>query len=124
MRTSYAFWLPAGADSNTVMLGVLILLFATIGTGTPVWLIVLHMSASAFSRRCQYTSMNTLVYADVPKRRPAGREHHFSTAQQSRSVSAWHRRRSSPRSFIPDRFHADGQQMIHGTTRHFLVLAG
>ena len=51
--------------SNTVILGLLILLFATIGVGTPVWLIVAQAFGFGFFTSLQYTSMNTLVYADV-----------------------------------------------------------
>src|SRR6202046_3575590 len=51
--------------SNTVILGLLILLFATIGVGTPLWLIVLQTFSFGFFSSLQYTSMNTLVYADI-----------------------------------------------------------
>ncbi len=51
--------------SNTVIIGLMILLFATIGVGTPVWLIVLQLFCYGFFTSLQYTSMNTLVYADV-----------------------------------------------------------
>ena len=55
--------------SNTVMLGLLIMLFATIGARTPVWLIVAQVFMFGFFQSLQYTSMNTLVYADVSERR-------------------------------------------------------
>jgi ABC-type lipoprotein release transport system permease subunit len=51
--------------SNTMILGLLIILFATIGVGTPVWLIVVQVFVYGFFTSMQYTSMNTLVYADV-----------------------------------------------------------
>ena len=51
--------------SNTIILGVLILLFATIAVGTPVWLIVLLGFCFGFFSSLQYTSMNTLVYSDT-----------------------------------------------------------
>ena len=38
--------------SNTVILGVLLLLFATIGLGTPIWLIVLQAFCYGRSPRC------------------------------------------------------------------------
>jgi len=47
--------------SNTVILGMSILLFATIGLGTPLWLIVLQAFSFGFFSSLQYTSMNTLV---------------------------------------------------------------
>src|SRR6202522_141377 len=68
--------------SNTLIIGMLILLFATIGTHTPVWLIV----AEAFCYGCftslQYTSMNTLVYADVTHDEESGASSIASTMQQ------------------------------------------
>src|ERR1700691_4754710 len=51
--------------SNTVIIGLLILLFSRIDIGTPVWLIVLEVFCYGFFTSLQYTSMNTLVYADV-----------------------------------------------------------
>src|SRR3989442_11386007 len=51
--------------SNTMILGLLIVLFATIGVGTPVWLIVVHAFVFGFFTSLQYNSMNTLAYADV-----------------------------------------------------------
>src|SRR6202041_1410302 len=51
--------------SNTVVIGLLLDLFTTIGTATPVWAIVtISFFFGAFTS-LQYTSMNTLVYADV-----------------------------------------------------------
>ena len=51
--------------SNTIILGVLLLLFATIGVHTPVWLIVLQGFCYGAFTSLQYSSMNTLVYADT-----------------------------------------------------------
>ena len=51
--------------SNTLLIGLQILLFATIGQATPVWLIVAEVFCYGFFTSLQYTSMNTLVYADV-----------------------------------------------------------
>src|SRR5438034_2907196 len=51
--------------SNTLILGLLIVLFSTIGAGTPVWLIVAQAFVFGFFTSLQYTSMNTLAYADV-----------------------------------------------------------
>jgi hypothetical protein len=61
--------------SNTLILGMLIVLFATIGAGTPVWLIVAQVFVFGFFTSLQYTSMNTLV---LPTSRGTGqqRQHH------------------------------------------------
>jgi hypothetical protein len=41
------------------------MLFATIGVRTPVWLIVLQAFCYGTFSSLQYTSMNTLTYADI-----------------------------------------------------------
>lgn len=50
---------------NTVMIGVVVCLFATVGPGTPVALIVLLGLAMGFFNSLQYTSMNSMAYADI-----------------------------------------------------------
>jgi EmrB/QacA subfamily drug resistance transporter len=108
--------------SNTVILGVLILLFATIGLHTPVWLIVVQLFCFGFFTSLQYTSMNTLVYADVIETQTSSASTIASTAQQM-SISFGVACASLVTAiFIPDRFHADAAQMIHGIHRAFLVL--
>ena len=47
------------------MLGVMLMLFSTIDAGTPIWVIVLQAFVYGFFTSTQYTSMNTLAYADV-----------------------------------------------------------
>jgi EmrB/QacA subfamily drug resistance transporter len=108
--------------SNTVMLGLLILLFATIGSGTPIWLIVAQAFSFGFFTSLQYTSMNTLVYADVSEAQTASASTIASTMQQM-SISFGVASASLVTAiFIPDRFHSDPAQMIHGIHGAFLVL--
>src|ERR1700761_5526649 len=57
---------------NTLLLGVMILSFATIGAATPVWLIVIQVFCFGMFTSMQYTSMNTLVYADVTTEESSG----------------------------------------------------
>ena len=52
--------------SNTIVLGLLLMLFATIGAATPLWVIALLAFCYGAFASLQYTSMNTLVYADIP----------------------------------------------------------
>ena len=59
--------------SNTIIIGALLLLFATIGLGTPVWIIVLQAFCYGAFTSLQYTSMNTLVYADITEEGTAAR---------------------------------------------------
>jgi EmrB/QacA subfamily drug resistance transporter len=68
--------------SNTVLLGVLLLLFATIGLHTPVWAIVLQAFCYGAFTSLQYTSMNTLVYADTTDEESSAASSIASTMQQ------------------------------------------
>jgi EmrB/QacA subfamily drug resistance transporter len=110
--------------SNTVMIGVLILVFATIGKGTPVWLIVVEVFSYGFFTSLQYTSMNTLVYAEVPPAEESAASSIASTMQQM-SVSFGVATASLVTAFfLPSRYLADSQQFIHGIHRAFYVLGG
>jgi hypothetical protein len=68
--------------SNTLILGLLIVLFATIGARTPVWLIVIQAFSFGFFTSLQYTSMNTLVYADIDAEQTSSASTIASTMQQ------------------------------------------
>ncbi len=68
--------------SNTLILGVLLMVFATIGLKTPVWIIVLQAFLFGAFTSLQYTSMNTLVYADITEEETSGASSIASTAQQ------------------------------------------
>jgi EmrB/QacA subfamily drug resistance transporter len=110
--------------SNTVVLGLLILLFATVGVETPVWLIVVQLFCFGFFTSLQYTSMNTLVYADVTDAQTSSASTIASTAQQMSISFGVASASLATALFIPDRFHADAAQMIHGIHQAFLVLGG
>jgi EmrB/QacA subfamily drug resistance transporter len=68
--------------SNTVMIGGLLILFATIGLHTPVWEILLLAFCYGGFTSVQYTSMNTLVYADIPDELASSASSIASTVQQ------------------------------------------
>src|SRR6202161_2111688 len=68
--------------SNTLILGVLLMVFATIGLRTPVWMIVLQAFLYGAFTSLQYTSMNTLVYADIAEKDTSSASSIASTAQQ------------------------------------------
>ena len=108
--------------SNTAILGVLIWLFATIGIGTPVWMIVAQAFCYGFFSSLQYTSMNTLVYADVPLEQTSGASSIASTMQQMSMSFGVATASLLTAVFIPDRFHTSGQEMIHGIHRGLLIL--
>jgi EmrB/QacA subfamily drug resistance transporter len=68
--------------SNTLILGVLLMVFATIGLRTPVWAIVLQAFLYGAFTSLQYTSMNTLVYADIAEKDTSSASSIASTMQQ------------------------------------------
>ncbi len=108
--------------SNTVIIGLMILLFATIGMKTPVWLIVIQLFAYGFFTSLQYTSMNTLVYADVDEEESSSASSIASTAQQM-SVSFGVATASLVTAFfIPDRFLWNAPQMVRGVHHAFICL--
>jgi EmrB/QacA subfamily drug resistance transporter len=108
--------------SNTVVLGLLIGLFATIGAATPVWLIVIQAFAYGFFQSLQYTSMNTLVYADVAEADAGGASTIASTAQQLSMSFGIATASLVAAIFVPDRFHTTPAEMIRGVHQAFLVL--
>jgi EmrB/QacA subfamily drug resistance transporter len=108
--------------SNTIIIGLLIFLFATIGPGTPVWLIVLEVFSYGFFTSLQYTSMNTLVYADVSEEEASSASSIASTMQQM-SISFGVACASLVTAvFLPDRFRSNPAEFIHGIHRAFFVL--
>ncbi len=108
--------------SNTLIIGLLIALFATIGASTPVWLIVGLAFCYGFFTSLQYTSMNTLVYADVAAEETSGASTIASTMQQMSISFGVATASLATAFFIPDRFFSNPPQMIHGIHSAFLVL--
>ena len=108
--------------SNTLLLGMLIMLFATVGPGTPVWLIVLQVFCFGFFTSLQYTSMNTLVYADVEGRNASSASTISSTMQQMSISFGIATASLATAFFVPDRFHASAAEMIHGIHQAFIAL--
>jgi EmrB/QacA subfamily drug resistance transporter len=108
--------------SNTMLLGLLILSFASISVGTPVWLIVAQVFCFGFVSSLQYTSMNTLVYADVAGEAASSASTIASTAQQLSLSFGVATASLVAALFVPDRFHTEAADMIGGIHRAFLVL--
>jgi EmrB/QacA subfamily drug resistance transporter len=110
--------------SNTIILGILIALFSTVGIHTPIWLVVTQVFILGFFTSLQYTSMNTLVYADINEEQASSASTIASTMQQM-SISFGVATASLVTAcFIPDRFHTTGPEMISGIHKAFLVLGG
>jgi MFS family permease len=101
---------------------VQILLFATIGKSTPVWLIVAEVFCYGFFTSLQYTSMNTLVYADVTEEQSSSASSIASTTQQMAVSFGVASASLVTAFFIPDRHTSNSLEFIHGVHRAYLVL--
>jgi EmrB/QacA subfamily drug resistance transporter len=108
--------------SNTVILGLLLLLFATIGLRTPVWVIVLQAFFYGAFTSLQYTSMNTLVYADIAEEQTSNASSIASTMQQMSISFGVASAGLATAFFIPTRVRSNPPEMIHGIHEAFLVL--
>ena len=108
--------------SNTVILGLLIMLFATIGADTPVWLIVAQVFVFGFFTSLQYTSMNTLAYADVTAEQASSASTIASTMQQMSISFGVATASLATAFFIPNRFLSNAPEMIHGVHHAFVCL--
>jgi EmrB/QacA subfamily drug resistance transporter len=107
---------------NTALFGATILVFALIGPATPVWCILLLSFAQGFFSALQFTSMNTLVYADIGDRDASMANSIASTAQMmalsfgvafASLVAAW---------FIGRTPQTDAIQFVDGLHRSYLAL--
>jgi MFS family permease len=100
--------------SNTVMLGVMLMLFSTIDAGTPSWAIALMAFVYGFFTSTQYTSMNTLAYADVDGGQASGASTIASTVQQLAVSFGIAAASLTAAVFLPDHPRAGAPEMIHG----------
>ncbi|MDB6099594.1 MAG: drug resistance transporter, EmrB/QacA subfamily, partial [Gammaproteobacteria bacterium] len=109
--------------ANTLLLGLMIMLFATIDLKTPVWVIVLTAFGYGFLTSLQYTSMNTLAYADVDEHEASPASTIASTVQQLAVSFGIATASLAAALFIPDRMRATEAQMIHGVHLALICLA-
>jgi MFS family permease len=107
--------------SNTVILGVLLMVFATIGLRTPVWAIVLLAFLYGAFTSLQYTSMNTLVYADITEKDTSSASSIASTMQQM-SISFGVATAGLATAFFVSSTHSDPAQMISGIHKALIAL--
>jgi EmrB/QacA subfamily drug resistance transporter len=108
--------------SNTLIIGFLLVLFATIGPRTPVWEIVLLAFFYGTFTSLQYTSMNTLVYADVEERDTSNASSIASTMQQMSMSFGVACAGLATAFFIPAGLNSKPQQMIHGVHESLVAL--
>jgi EmrB/QacA subfamily drug resistance transporter len=107
---------------NTIALGLIIFLFSTIEIATPVWVIAAMAFTFGFLTSLQYTSMNTLAYADVNEQEASGASTIASTVQQLAVSFGIAAASLAAALFIPDRMHATAPELIHGIHLAFLFL--
>jgi EmrB/QacA subfamily drug resistance transporter len=109
--------------ANTLSLAVMIALFATIGVATPWWLIAVQAFIYGFLGSLQYTSMNTLAYADIGNRDAADASSVTSTVQQMAVSFGVATASLSAALFIPDHTRATPAEMLRGIHLALLSLA-
>jgi hypothetical protein len=107
---------------NTVAIGVMLGFFATIGRSTPVWLIVLQAFGYGFLASLQYTSMNTLAYADIQESQTSSASTTASTGQQMSISFGVATASLAAAVFIPDHATADSARVVHGIHQALLAL--
>jgi len=100
--------------SNTLALGVIIARFGAVGPSTSAAVIVVMAFAFGFFTSFQYTSMNTLVYADVAESETSMSSTIASTTQQLSMSFGVAAASLAAVFFLPERAHASRPQMIHG----------
>jgi EmrB/QacA subfamily drug resistance transporter len=108
--------------SNTVILGAVLMLFATVGPGTPLWLIVAQAFVFGAFQSLQFSSMNTLVYADIPPDRTSNASSIASTLQQMSISFGVAAAGLATVFFIPQASHVSPTAMIHGIHKALVAL--
>jgi EmrB/QacA subfamily drug resistance transporter len=109
-------------SSNTLILGLLLMLFGTIGIGTPVWLIVFQALCYGALTSTQYTSMNTLTYADISQGEASNASSIASTMQQLSMSFGVAAAGLTTMFFIPQKLRSNPGELIVGLHEAFLVL--
>jgi EmrB/QacA subfamily drug resistance transporter len=110
--------------SNTLIIGVLLALFSTINGKTPVWLIVLLAFLYGSFTSLQYTSMNTLVYADIAEHDSSSASSIASTMQQMSISFGVATAGLTTAFFVPNGASHVPAEMIHGIHLAFRCLGG
>jgi EmrB/QacA subfamily drug resistance transporter len=108
--------------SNTLLMGGAIALFAVVGPHTPIPVIVLLAAVFGFLASLQYTSMNTLAFADVAGPDASMASTMVSTFQQMSLSFGVATASLVTAIFIPDRFRAGPGELLHGVHHALLAL--
>ena len=108
--------------ANTIVMGGAIALFATVGAGMPVVVIVVFSLLFGATASLQYASMNTLAYADVAAPDTSMASTISSTMQQMSLSFGVAAASLVTAVFIPDRFRSHPPELLHGIHLALLVL--
>ncbi|HUA93480.1 MAG TPA: DHA2 family efflux MFS transporter permease subunit [Terracidiphilus sp.] len=110
--------------SNTLIIGVLLGLFSTIGAHTSVAYIVFLAFLYGGFTSLQYTSMNTLVYSDIEEHDTSAASTIASTMQQMAISFGVAVAGLATAFFLPASLNAPAAEMIRGIHKALWVLAG
>ena len=108
--------------SNTLIIGIMLLLFATIGLSTAAWAIVLMTFLYGAFTSLQFTSMNTLAYADIAEGETSMASSIFSMMQQMSISFGITCAGLATEVFIPAGLRFSRGEMIHGIQESFIAL--
>jgi nitrate/nitrite transporter NarK len=108
--------------SNTVIVGLLIMFFATVGPDTPAWVIVVQAACYGAFQSLQLTSLNTLVYYDIPPKRASNASSISSTFQQLSISFGVAAAGLVTAFFIPASIRTNQAEFIGGIHKAFIVL--
>ena len=108
--------------SNTVLLGIIVMVYALVGRETPPWAIVLLSAIYGAFQSLQLTSMNTLVYADIPSEKASSASTIASTFQQLALSFGVAAAGLTTAFFIPESVRSDPTRFMNGVHEAFLAL--
>jgi EmrB/QacA subfamily drug resistance transporter len=109
---------------NTLMIGGLIISFATISVGTPPWVIIAQALAYGVFQSLQMTTLNTLAYFDISPAKASNASSISSTFQQLSISFAVAAAGLLTAAFIPASLRSNEAVFIAGIHEAFLVLGG
>ncbi len=107
---------------NTVVVGLMIMSFATVDLATPLWRIVAQAFVLGFFTSMQYTSMNTLVYADVEGHDTSAASTIAATGQQLAISFGVAGAALIAALYVPVTHHSHPDTIVHGVQQAFLAL--
>jgi MFS family permease len=107
---------------NTIAIGAMIASLSAVQITTSVWLLVPVLFLFGFLQSLQFTSMNTLAYADINEEQASSASTIASTAQQMSLSFAVAAASLTTEIFVPSSLSANSPQMIHGIHLAFLAL--